>query len=149
MKTIAPQNKVFSQKEISIISEKLNKDNKSIVFTNGCFDILHKGHVDYLYKTSLLADYFILGLNTDASVKRQGKADDRPINKELDRAFLLAGLGFIDAIVLFDEDTPYNIIKTIQPTIITKGGDYDPNETDKNNKTTITPTYNPLLVKLF
>ena len=134
MKTKAPQSKIFSQKEISNISKNLHKKEKTIVFTNGCFDIIHKGHVDYLYKTSLLADYFILGLNTDNSVKRQGKADDRPINKEDDRAFLLAALGFIDAIVLFDGDTPYEIIKKIEPTIITKGGDYDPNETNKNSK---------------
>lgn len=134
MKTIAPQNKIVSQKEISDISKKLLQDGKTIVFTNGCFDIIHKGHVDYLYKTSLLADFFVLGLNTDASVKRQGKAADRPINQEDDRAFLLAALGFIDAIVLFDEDTPYDIIKKIEPTIITKGGDYDPEEIDKNNK---------------
>lgn len=134
MKTKSPQSKIYTWKEISKISQDIQQENKTVVFTNGCFDILHKGHVDYLYKTSLLSDFFILGLNTDNSVKRQGKADDRPINKEDDRAFLLAALGFIDAIVLFDEDTPYNIINAIQPNVITKGGDYDPEETDKTNK---------------
>jgi D-glycero-beta-D-manno-heptose 1-phosphate adenylyltransferase len=102
--------------------------NKKIVFTNGCFDILHQGHVDYLCKAKDLGNILIVGLNTDASVKRLNKSPERPINKEQSRAFVLASLVLIDAIVLFDEDTPYELIKTVQPDVLVKGADYKPEE---------------------
>jgi D-glycero-beta-D-manno-heptose 1-phosphate adenylyltransferase len=98
--------------------------NKKIVFTNGCFDILHQGHVDYLCKAKDLGNILIVGLNTDASVKRLNKSPERPINKEQSRALVLAALVLVDAIVLFDEDTPYELIKTVQPDVLVKGADY-------------------------
>ncbi len=101
-------------------------NGKKVVFTNGCFDILHAGHVDYLSQARDLGNVLILGLNTDSSVKRQNKGPERPINSELARAKVLASLGCIDAIVLFDEDTPYELIKLLQPDILVKGDDYKP-----------------------
>lgn len=95
-----------------------------VVFTNGCFDILHPGHVDYLSQARDLGDLLILGLNTDNSVKRLHKAPNRPVNNEQTRAMVLAGLGCIDMIVLFDEETPYELIKFLQPDILVKGNDY-------------------------
>ncbi len=97
---------------------------KKAVFTNGVFDILHPGHVDYLCKARDLGDYLVLGLNTDVSVRRLNKAPDRPFNNEQTRALVLAGLSCVDAIVLFDEDTPYELIKFLQPDVLVKGNDY-------------------------
>lgn len=102
--------------------------NHKIVFTNGCFDILHQGHIDYLCKAKDLGNRLIIGLNTDASVKHQNKSPERPINNEQSRAIILAALGIVDTIVLFDEDTPYNLIKAIQPDVLVKGADYKPEE---------------------
>ena len=96
-----------------------------IVFTNGCFDILHRGHIEYLAKASELGHILIIGLNSDASVKRL-KGDTRPVQDEISRAMQLASLFFVDAVVLFEEDTPYELIKTISPDILVKGGDYRP-----------------------
>ncbi len=96
---------------------------KKIVFTNGCFDIIHRGHIDYLSKAADLGNILIIGLNTDASVKRL-KGRGRPVNDEVARAQNLAALFFIDAIILFDEDTPYNLIKEVKPDILVKGSDY-------------------------
>lgn len=98
--------------------------SKKIVFTNGCFDILHLGHVDYLTRARDLGNVLVLGLNTDASVKRLGKSPERPINSQLTRASILAALECVDLVVMFDEDTPYNLIKLVQPDILVKGGDY-------------------------
>ena len=108
------------------LEEKLNlwrKEGKKIVFSNGCFDILHRGHVDYLSKAADLGDVLIIGLNTDASVKRI-KGPSRPVNDEKARAVVLAALEFVDAIMFFDEDTPYNLIKNVQPDVLVKGKDY-------------------------
>lgn len=102
--------------------------NQKIVFTNGCFDILHQGHVDYLCKAKDLGNKLIVGLNTDASVKRQNKSPERPVNNEQSRALVLAALGIVDTIVLFDEDTPYDLIKAIQPDVLVKGADYKAEE---------------------
>ena len=101
--------------------------DKKIVFTNGCFDILHLGHIDYLAAASELGDLLVIGLNTDESV-RKIKGANRPIQDEVARAFVLASLGFVDAVVYFGEDTPYNLIKTIQPDILVKGADYKPED---------------------
>ncbi|MBI3520341.1 MAG: D-glycero-beta-D-manno-heptose 1-phosphate adenylyltransferase [Bacteroidetes bacterium] len=102
--------------------------NKKVVFTNGCFDILHRGHVEYLCHARDLGDKLILGLNTDASVKRLGKSPERPINSEDTRALILAGLECVDAIVLFDEDTPLELITFVQPDVLVKGNDYKAEE---------------------
>ena len=100
---------------------------KKIVFSNGCFDILHRGHVDYLSKAADLGDVLIIGINTDASVHRL-KGTTRPINDEQSRALIVAALNFVTAVVLFDEDTPYELIKKVQPDILVKGNDYLPEE---------------------
>lgn len=97
---------------------------KKIVFTNGVFDILHPGHVDYLSKARDLGDFLVLALNTDASVKRLNKAPDRPLNNEQARAKVLASLACIDLIVPFDEDTPRELIVFLKPDILVKGNDY-------------------------
>ena len=96
---------------------------KKIVFTNGCFDILHFGHLDLLAKAADLGNVLIVGVNTDASVKRL-KGEDRPINHEHDRAFQMAALLCVDAVYLFGEDTPEELIKTVNPDVLVKGGDY-------------------------
>lgn len=98
-----------------------------IVFTNGCFDILHRGHIEYLAKAASTGDVLIVGLNTDRSVQKL-KGKNRPVQDEKARALLLASLQFVDRVVLFDEDTPYNLIKKIQPDILVKGADYKPDE---------------------
>ncbi len=101
--------------------------NQKIVFSNGCFDILHVGHIRYLQEAAKLGDLLIVGLNSDVSVKRL-KGSNRPINSELERAEMLGTLGFVDYVAIFEEDTPIELIKTIQPDILVKGGDYAPDE---------------------
>ncbi len=96
---------------------------KKIVFTNGCFDILHKGHLHYLAEAKTLGDILIIGLNTDNSVKKL-KGKHRPIQQENDRALLLASLSFVDAIIFFNEETPLQLIQQIMPQVLVKGGDY-------------------------
>jgi rfaE bifunctional protein nucleotidyltransferase chain/domain len=107
---------------------------EKIVFTNGCFDILHKGHVTYLAKAADLGTKMVVALNTDSSVKKLGKGDERPINDEKARLTVLASLGFIDLVILFNEDTPLEIITALQPNILVKGADYDPKEVDPSSK---------------
>ncbi len=100
---------------------------KKIVFTNGCFDIVHLGHLDYLSKAADLGDILILGLNTDASVQRL-KGAGRPVVDEQARAFMMASLRFVDAVVLFDQQTPYELIQLVQPDVLVKGKDYKAEE---------------------
>jgi D-beta-D-heptose 7-phosphate kinase/D-beta-D-heptose 1-phosphate adenosyltransferase len=114
---------IKSFEEIEIISKRLKSQNKKVVFTNGCFDILHVGHVKYLQEAKSFGDVLILGLNSDASVKRL-KGEKRPINIQADRAYILASLEVVDYVVIFDEDTPYELIKLVQPHTLVKGGDY-------------------------
>jgi len=102
--------------------------DKKIVFTNGVFDLLHLGHIDYLSKAKDLGSVLIIGVNTDESAKRLGKGNNRPITDEVSRSTIIAALGFVDAVVLFSEDTPHELIKTIQPDILVKGADYKPEE---------------------
>ena len=99
----------------------------TVVFTNGCFDLLHRGHVEYLTAARRLGDRLVLGLNTDASVRRL-KGPGRPVTPEQDRATVLAGLAAVDAIIFFDEDTPHNLIATLLPDVLVKGGDYRPED---------------------
>ena len=97
---------------------------KPLVFTNGCFDILHRGHTTYLEQARNLGASLVVGVNSDESVKRQGKGDDRPINQLEDRMSVLASLACVDLVISFDEDTPFNLIKTIIPNHLVKGGDW-------------------------
>ncbi|HBN05867.1 MAG TPA: D-glycero-beta-D-manno-heptose 1-phosphate adenylyltransferase [Bacteroidales bacterium] len=116
-------NKIFSIEDIKQEVSKWRDENKKIVFTNGCFDIIHRGHIDYLSKAKDLGDKLIIGLNTDLSV-RNIKGNTRPIQDEQSRAIILAAMQFVDAIVLFSDSTPYSLIKGIQPDILVKGADY-------------------------
>ena len=105
--------------------ERLNavREGKKVVFTNGCFDVIHRGHVSYLAQARDLGDLLVLGLNSDSSVRRL-KGPTRPVNDEESRALVLASLECVDYVVLFDEDTPYRLIDAVQPDILVKGGDY-------------------------
>ncbi|MEY4603637.1 MAG: hypothetical protein RIT43_929 [Bacteroidota bacterium] len=123
-------NKIVSVEVARATLATWKSEHKKVVFTNGCFDILHQGHVTYLAHAADFGTKLVLGLNSDASVKRQGKGEDRPINDEVSRAILLASLSFIDLVVIFDEDTPLNIISQIRPDILVKGADYDASESD-------------------
>jgi len=106
------------------LKQAVSKLKQPIVFTNGCFDILHRGHATYLEQARNLGASLVVGVNSDASVKRQGKGDDRPINSLEDRMSVLASLACVDAVVSFDEDTPYSLIKAIMPDHLVKGGDW-------------------------
>jgi rfaE bifunctional protein nucleotidyltransferase chain/domain len=108
--------------------------NEKVVFTNGCFDILHLGHITYLAEAAALGNKLIIGLNSDSSVKTLSKAPNRPINPEQARLKVIAALGFVDLVVLFDEATPYEVIKSLCPDILVKGGDYDAEELNYNSK---------------
>lgn len=99
-----------------------------IVFTNGCFDILHRGHVDYLQEAAALGERLVIGLNSDESVRRLDKATDRPFNDQESRAKVIAGMRFVDAVVIFDQDTPLELIKALQPDVLVKGGDWKPEQ---------------------
>jgi rfaE bifunctional protein nucleotidyltransferase chain/domain len=109
--------------KIEMFCAKLRKNGKNIVFTNGCFDILHAGHVRYLNKAKSFGDCLLLGLNTDASVRRL-KGENRPINNELDRAEVVGALKSVDYVVLFDEPTAEVLIGKVKPAVYVKGGDY-------------------------
>ena len=107
--------------------QRARSRGETIVFTNGVFDILHPGHVRYLRDARALGDHLIVGVNSDRSVKALGKAPDRPINSEHDRAEVLSALASVDAVVVFDEETPHEIISAIQPDVLVKGADWGEN----------------------
>lgn len=108
------------------LAERVALLPRPLVFTNGCFDVLHRGHVTYLAQASALGASLIVGVNSDTSVKRQGKGDDRPINNEQDRMMVLAALESVSLVVKFDEDTPLNLILACKPDVLAKGGDWSP-----------------------
>ncbi len=114
---------IIDAKDFGAVRIKIKNDKKSIVFTNGCFDILHRGHAAYLNQAKSLGDYLIVGVNSDRSVKAL-KGENRPVNNETDRAFLLDNLKSVDYVIIFDEDTPFNLIKEIIPDFLVKGGDW-------------------------
>ncbi|MBT31222.1 MAG: D-glycero-beta-D-manno-heptose 1-phosphate adenylyltransferase [Thalassobius sp.] len=120
---MSTENKIQTLEELKSLRNTWANNNNKVVFTNGCFDILHLGHVDYLEKSAALGDKLIIGLNTDASVSKL-KGPSRPVNNEYARARLLAALSFVDAVVLFGEPTPLNLIETLSPDILVKGDDY-------------------------
>lgn len=117
--------KIWTQEQLEAQIQKIKSQNKTIVFTNGCFDILHAGHVHYLQKTASLADFFIVGVNSDDSVKRLEKSPARPLQNESSRSTVMSALACVDAVVVFDEDTPKEIIEIITPDVLVKGGDYE------------------------
>ena len=115
--------KLIEQSKIEELTNQIKKKGKTIVATNGCFDILHVGHVRYLKKSKEFGDVLIVGLNSDASV-RSIKGPNRPINNEFDRAEVLCALNSVDYVVLFDEDSPRDLLELIKPNVYTKGADY-------------------------
>jgi D-beta-D-heptose 7-phosphate kinase/D-beta-D-heptose 1-phosphate adenosyltransferase len=117
------QNKIIPFAEIAQLSQTLHQQGKKIVFTNGCFDILHCGHILYLEKAKELGEVLILGLNSDISVKRL-KGNNRPIVPERDRALVTAALESVDYVCIFEQDTPWELIELIQPDVLVKGGDW-------------------------
>ena len=121
------EGKVVSIDKLTKHLKLAKKLGKHVVFTNGCFDILHKGHIDYLKKAKQLGDILIVGVNSDRSVQKL-KGPNRPINQEADRLYMLSQYEFIDFLILFSEETPYSLLKQIRPSILTKGGDYSPDE---------------------
>lgn len=116
-----PERKLLSVAQ----AQALLATRRPMVFTNGVFDVLHRGHASYLARARALGASLVLGLNSDASARQLGKGPDRPLNREADRAFLLAALESVDAVVLFDEPTPVALIAQLRPDIYVKGGDYD------------------------
>jgi len=114
---------ILSIEELLSIRKQLKEKNKKVVFTNGCFDIIHAGHVDYLSKAKTLGDVLIIGMNSDSSMKRI-KGDKRPIVPQEERAFILANFKAVDYVTIFEEDTPYEILKKLVPDILVKGADW-------------------------
>lgn len=130
-------NKILDIQTATRLIAEWKKNGEKIVFTNGCFDILHRGHVVYLAKSAALGQRLIIGLNDDLSVKAQNKGPERPINDEQSRAILLAALEFVDGVILYNEPTPIHLISTLLPDVLVKGADYDANETDATKKSYI------------
>ncbi len=128
------ESKIVTQETFSSRLHVLQFFNKKIVFTNGCFDIVHRGHIDYLAKARDMGNFLVVGINSDASVKRLGKSVSRPLQDEQTRALIIASLHFVNAVIIFDEDTPYELIKYLQPDVLVKGADYDANEKNINSK---------------
>jgi rfaE bifunctional protein nucleotidyltransferase chain/domain len=120
---MSTKDKIFTLPQLQQQLQVWRSQGQKIVFTNGCFDLLHLGHVDYLEKSRQLGDKLVLGLNTDASISRI-KGPNRPLQDEMSRARVMASLLFVDAVVLFDDDTPLELIKAVQPDILVKGDDY-------------------------
>ena len=118
------KNRIVQRKELKATINRWRLKDEKIVFTNGCFDILHQGHVDYLSKAADLGTKLVVGVNTDDSVKRLGKDANRPIQDEQSRAIIIAALRFVDLVVLFGEDTPLDLIGEIQPQVLVTGSDY-------------------------
>jgi rfaE bifunctional protein nucleotidyltransferase chain/domain len=118
---------VKTRSEILKIRDQLKKKKKKVVFTNGCFDIIHSGHVDYLTKAKKSGDILIVGINTDSSVRRI-KGDKRPIIPELERTLIVSCLKPVDFVTLFEEDTPEELIKELKPDVLVKGSDWQKNE---------------------
>jgi D-glycero-beta-D-manno-heptose 1-phosphate adenylyltransferase len=121
------KDKILRWPEARKIVQQWQKQGMKVVFSNGCFDLVHRGHVEYLANARAKGDRLVLGLNTDASVRRI-KGDLRPVVDEQSRSFLMAAFEFVDIVILFDEDTPYELIKSLQPDVLVKGDDYKATE---------------------
>lgn len=128
------QNKIVNSEQAARIISSWKMKGQLVVFTNGCFDILHKGHVVYLAKAAELGDRLVIGLNSDTSIQKQNKGVERPINPQDAREIVLAALGFVDLIVVFEADTPIDLIEALNPDVLVKGADYDPEEKDSSSK---------------
>ncbi len=124
MKTEISKHKIWTIDECQEKIQNIKNQGKTIVFTNGCFDIIHAGHVHYLNETAQLADFMIVAINSDSSVQRMEKSPARPLQSQESRCLVMSAFEFVDAVVVFDEDTPLEIIQKITPNILVKGGDY-------------------------
>ncbi len=120
--------KIFTRETLQRQLNVWRMQSQKIVFTNGCFDLLHHGHVDYLSKAADMGDVLIIGINSDSSVKKLNKGANRPIQNEDDRMMILSSLQFVEALILFEEDTPLELIKLVQPDVLVKGGDWKESE---------------------
>lgn len=118
------QNKIVKLDQLQWTLNKWKFKEESVVFTNGCFDILHQGHVDYLSKAADLGSKLIVAINSDDSVKRLNKGSNRPLQNEYSRAFIMASIHFVDFVIVFNEDTPLELIQIINPDVLVKGSDY-------------------------
>lgn len=121
------QAKIQGREALTEVRKQFSQQNKTLVFTNGCFDILHRGHVEYLQQSRMMGDALVVGLNSDDSVTRL-KGKGRPLLPQEDRAFLLASLSAVDFVCIFEEDTPLELIEAIRPDVLIKGGDYQVHE---------------------
>jgi rfaE bifunctional protein nucleotidyltransferase chain/domain len=128
------QSKIYTRNNLPQALAVHRFKSEKIVFTNGCFDIIHRGHIHYLAKASDLGHYFVVGVNSDASVRRLGKSSARPFQDEQTRALILASFHFVQAVIIFDQDTPAELIQLIKPDVLVKGADYDAEERDTKSK---------------
>jgi rfaE bifunctional protein nucleotidyltransferase chain/domain len=128
------KSKIVSAVDAERLVAMYHLKKEKVVFTNGCFDIVHLGHITYLAEAAALGNRLIVGINSDLSVRSLNKAPNRPINDELARMLVIAALGFVDLVVLFDSETPFELIKILKPDVLVKGGDYDANETNPKSK---------------
>ena len=128
------KSKIVSLNELKTIVQLWKSEHQQIVFTNGCFDIIHRGHVEYLAESADLGNKLIIAINSDSSVKRLDKGSSRPIQDEYSRALIVAAFKFVDAVVIFDEFTPLELLQQIVPDVLVKGGDYDANCSIKSDK---------------
>ena len=122
------QSKIDSKETLAKKLAVWRLQSKKIVFTNGCFDILHRGHAEYLAQASDCGNILIVGVNSDASIKRLGKNPSRPLQVEQSRGFIIASLNVVESVIIFDEDTPLELVQLIQPDVLVKGADYDADE---------------------
>lgn len=122
------QSKIIDQDQLTMVLNQWRFKGEKIVFTNGCFDIIHQGHIDYLSKAKDLGSKLVVGLNSDESVRSLNKADNRPLQDENSRAIILAALHFVDAVIVFEEETPLELIKKTMPDVLVKGSDYQIHE---------------------
>ncbi|MHB1185226.1 MAG: D-glycero-beta-D-manno-heptose 1-phosphate adenylyltransferase [Desulfobulbia bacterium] len=120
----ADEDKIVELEDLAELTARYRGVGRKVVFTNGCFDILHQGHVTYLEQARREGDCLVVGVNSDASVRALGKGDDRPVNHEQSRARILAALGCVDHVVIFAEETPHRLITTLMPEVLVKGGDW-------------------------
>lgn len=132
MKTL--QNKIYSLQTLQTQVNKWKSQGEKVVFTNGVFDLIHQGHIAYLYDTAQCGSKLVIGLNADASVKTLAKGPARPIKDQESRALILAAMQFVDAVVIFNDSTPWDVIQKLEPSVLVKGGDYDPLEEDPASK---------------
>lgn len=126
--------KIYSLEKLALLVTEWKSNGEKVVFTNGVFDLIHQGHIAYLSEASEQGTRFIIGLNADSSVKTLSKGPARPIKDQNSRAIILAAMQFVDAVVIFDDSTPIKLIESLKPSILVKGGDYNPKESNPLSK---------------